>query len=202
MARIRSSIWISVLAILAITATAFAAWPTRTQKIDMQGDWMIWAPSLAPQCGPGGGGSDPVTEIKCVGSNGQAVGLQAGWVWTVATAYYTAGQRQTLYQAARNAGYTHFALNVTNCPSDFYDGIFPSCDILPARYGLPSCQSSDLPSDSFFPETAAFPLSLTASTSTGSSATVRAAAALTSAASRRSRKWRSGSLPTKANASR
>jgi hypothetical protein len=134
--RVRLSLLVAI-----ITMVQTAAWAspqtTRTQKMDMQGDLMIWAPSLAPNCGSNGNGADPTTGIKCVGTIGLAAGIKAGWVWTTATAFYwKAADRQTLYQAARNAGYTHFAMSVVDCPTDFYHGIYPDCGPLAARYGL------------------------------------------------------------------
>jgi hypothetical protein len=99
---------------------------------------MLWAPSLAPNCGPDETGADPTTGIKCIGDIGPALGIQHGWVWSLSTAFYWKSEdRQTIYDAAVNAQYKHFVVNVVDCSGiDFYHGVYPDCATLPARYGV------------------------------------------------------------------
>ena len=99
--------------------------PTRAELTDLQGDLMLWVPSVKPNCATG---EDPVTHIRCLSDTGQTPrGILAGWVWTVTVGRYPKEQREKIYQAAIDAGYTHFALHVATCtPGNFYHGLFPT----------------------------------------------------------------------------
>ena len=99
--------------------------PTRAELTDLQGDLMLWVPAVKPDCTTG---EDPVTHIRCVSDTGQTPqGILAGWVWTVTVGRYPKVQREKIYQAALDAGYTHFALHVASCmPGTFYHGLFPT----------------------------------------------------------------------------
>lgn len=117
-----------VIVLTGIAIPALAAAPTPPYGLnDMQGDLMIWAPTLVPACthtNMYGEPDDPITHIACVGTSYDSnhvlrhptpQGILSGWVWSLSVARYPAAQRQVLYSAAIAAGYTHFALNVTAC---------------------------------------------------------------------------------------
>ncbi len=86
---------------------------------------MLWVPAVKPDCTTG---EDPVTHIRCTADNSQIPqGIIAGWVWSVTVGRYPKDQRELIYQAALDLGYTHFALHVAKCvPGDFYHGLFPT----------------------------------------------------------------------------
>ena len=103
-----------------------AGWkPTRAQLTDLQGDLMLWVPAVKPDCTTG---EDPVTHIRCTSDTGQVPrGILAGWVWTVTVGRYPKDQREKIYKAALDAGYTHFALHVAKCAVDNgYHGLYPT----------------------------------------------------------------------------
>ena len=101
------------------------AGPSRAALTDLQGDLMLWVPSVKPDCTTG---QDPVTRIRCAADTGQIPrGVLAGWVWSVTVDRYPKDQREKIYQAAIDAGYTHFALHVARCvPGDGYHGLYPT----------------------------------------------------------------------------
>ena len=123
-------------------APASAAPVPRARLVDLQGDLMIWAPSLAPNCTAGQRGlfgkpEDPLTRIQCQstwnsGANLVPQGIRDGWVWSVTVIRYPQTERQVLYDAAKARGYTHFAVQVTPCevsttgnPDTAYHGMYP-----------------------------------------------------------------------------
>lgn len=87
---------------------------TKAQLMDMQTDLMLWAPEV---------GCLPEANIRCEAG---AVGLQAGWVWSLTIPRYRPENRDRLYQAAKRRGYTHLALHVPQCvPNEGYHGLTP-----------------------------------------------------------------------------
>lgn len=100
---------------------------TLAQIRDMQGDLMLWVPSLKPNYV---NGVDPVTNIRQRGDNGAtAHGLEQGWVWTLNVDRYPKEKREIIYQAALSSGYTHFAIQVTKCtPGEGYHALMPVTD--------------------------------------------------------------------------
>ena len=102
--------------------------PTKAQLADLQGDLMLWVPALKPDCTTG---EDPVSHIRCASDTGQVPnGILAGWVWSVTVVRYPKDAREKIYQAALDAGYTHFALHVGSCTpgSSGYHGLMPTSD--------------------------------------------------------------------------
>lgn len=95
---------------------------TRAQVADLQGDLMLWVPDSWLACP-----EDPATRIRCQGDNGaQPRGLMDHWVWALTAPWYPATGRQQLYQAAKDAGSTHFPVQVTRCTADGgYHGLYP-----------------------------------------------------------------------------
>jgi hypothetical protein len=98
-----------------------------TQLRDLQGDLMLWIPALKPSYL---NGVDPVTGMLQVSDNGTVPsGIAAGWIWTLTIDRYPRDKREVIYQTALAAGYTHFAIQVTECsPGPGYHGLIPVTD--------------------------------------------------------------------------
>lgn len=97
------------------------------QLRDLQGDLMLWVPELKPNYV---NGMDPVTGMKEKSDSGATPrGIAAGWVWSLMIDRYPADKREIIYQAALRDGYTHFAVQVTQCKAEQgYHGLFPVND--------------------------------------------------------------------------
>jgi hypothetical protein len=103
---------------IATVQMAEAGPPTRTQKMDMQGDVMIWGgSSFALNCSDGQ--TDPETGIVCYSydhtRDAKTSGLQQGWVWSVNLPRYAKARRQTLYGLIQSYQYTHVTVHVVPC---------------------------------------------------------------------------------------
>lgn len=98
---------------------------SNSQLRDFQGDLMLWVPAVKPNFV---NGEDPVSHIRRVGDQGAvARGIEAGWVWSLSVSRYPKDQREIIYKAALDQGYTHFAVQVTHCTADNgYHGLFPT----------------------------------------------------------------------------
>ena len=83
---------------------------TKTQKMDIQGDLMIWAPEVGCQSAE--------TGIRC-----NARGLQDGWVWTLSFYRYGPANRQKLYNAL--GGKTHVAIQAACDGGQGYHDLYP-----------------------------------------------------------------------------
>lgn len=94
------------------------------QLRDLQGDLMLWIPELKPNYVDG---VDPVTGMKQISDAGSTPrGIAAGWIWSLMIDRYPADKREIIYQAVLREGYTHFAVQVTQCQQDKgYHGLFP-----------------------------------------------------------------------------
>lgn len=97
------------------------------QLRDLQGDLMLWVPELKPNYVDG---KDPVTGMNQKSDAGSTPrGIAAGWIWSLMIDRYPADKREIIYQMTLAQGYTHFAIQVTQCQKDAgYHGLFPVSD--------------------------------------------------------------------------